>query len=220
MASGVHPFPLLISALWGLIAAAKHPNSTLLYDGSNSIRNCSCASEIQACNYALANILCSCRTIPQSTIITGNIGLTYQGGLTVWVANPWVLNVLVNQSSVQDLRLAACGSSQLSAEYLIVFGLKRLRIFNSAVGAHFPEQVLSIDAVEKSRGKSRAQLSQKLSLPFQVSFLDVALLNGMSSFKAYSVRNLPSIREFFPYLSVAASPEPADNQQCQVTFIY
>ncbi|KAJ8350889.1 hypothetical protein SKAU_G00260190 [Synaphobranchus kaupii] len=36
--------------------------------GALSLRNCSCASEIQDCNDALANLLCSCRTVPRSSL--------------------------------------------------------------------------------------------------------------------------------------------------------
>nr|XP_015219028.1 PREDICTED: uncharacterized protein C21orf62 homolog [Lepisosteus oculatus]XP_015219030.1 PREDICTED: uncharacterized protein C21orf62 homolog [Lepisosteus oculatus] len=213
MASVGLTFLLLISALCGRPAVAKHPNSTLLYDRNNSIRNCSCASEIQHCSHAQANILCSCRTIPRSSLNSVNVGLTYQGGLTVWVEDPWVLKDLVNHSCVQDLRLAACGSSPLPPEYLTLFDLKRLHIYNNAAGVRFPEQGLTITTLERSHEMSNIP-------PFQVSFLNVALLNGISLLKAYSVKNLPTIGEYFPNLPLPVSTEPAESQHCQVTFIY
>lgn len=227
MVSRTPQFPFLIStlslcAVLVPLAAAKPHNSTLIYhnnNNNNSVRNCSCASRVEDCNKAQANMLCSCRTVPLSSI-TGSTGFTYQGGLTVWLKDPWVLRLLVNYSSVPDLRLAACGANPLPPEYLTVFGLKRLRIYNSAVGVEFPEQGLSIEGLEKARGKQRPLPQETPHISFMVSFLDLALLNGDSSLKAYSVKHLPSIGGYFPNLLFPSPFEPVDSQYCLVTLIY
>ncbi|XP_036396725.1 uncharacterized protein C21orf62-like [Megalops cyprinoides] len=210
-------------------------NSTLLFDSAahgNSLRNCSCASEIQDCNDALANLLCSCRTVPRSALPPA--GLRVQGGLTVWVRDPWVLRELLNGSAVQDLRISACGSAALPPELLALFGLRRLRLHTAAPGVAHPEQTLSIaSASERGRGGSISSLtfppsssSSSSTTPFLVSFLDVALLNGFSPLKAYSVSSppTPTLTQHFPHLPlphIPQDPQPSyPHQDCLLTFIY
>ncbi|KAI1899091.1 hypothetical protein AGOR_G00057920 [Albula goreensis] len=209
-----------------------HLNGTLLFDspghgGSHSLRNCSCAAEIQDCDEALANLLCSCRTVPRSTLPPG--GLRMQGGgLTVWVREQWVLRELLNGSAVQDLRLSACSHSPFPpAQPIALFGLQRLRLRAAHQGAAHPEQILNIvTATERGRGKGRPSPSSSTAPPFLVSFLDVALLNGLSPLKAYSVSSppVPSLAQHFPHLPLPpqtdpdAQPQP--QQDCLLTFIY
>ncbi|XP_064167948.1 exosomal polycystin-1-interacting protein-like [Anguilla rostrata] len=212
-------------------------NITLLFDsvshGGHSLRNCSCASEIQDCNDALANLLCSCRTVPRSALPPA--GLAVRGGLTVWVRDAWVLRELLNGSAVQDLRLSACGPAPFSAQPLTLFGLRRLRLHSASQDATHPEQTLNIaTGQEQSRGRggrpssssSSFSSSSSSSSPFLVSFLDVALLNGLSPLKAYSVSSPPTpiLAQHFPHLPLAHTiptqqpPEPL--QDCLLTFIY
>ncbi|KAJ8386794.1 hypothetical protein AAFF_G00167430 [Aldrovandia affinis] len=206
-------------------------NGTLLFDsaayGGHSLRNCSCASEIQDCNDALANLLCSCRTVPRSSLPPG--GLSVRGGLTVWVRQPWVLRELLNGSAVQDLRLAACSPAPFPAQPLTLFGLRRLRLRSAVQGTAHPEQTLTIaPGQERGRGRSPASSSTSTSSssPFLVSFLDVALLNGLSPLKAYSVSSppTPTLVQHFPHLPLPRPPPyphpPEAQQDCLLTFIY
>ncbi|XP_023648822.2 exosomal polycystin-1-interacting protein [Paramormyrops kingsleyae] len=203
------------------------PNSTLLFDSAlhgNSLRNCSCASEIQDCSDTLANLLCSCRTVPRSSLPPA--GLRMQGGLTVWVHDGWLLRELLNGSTVQDLRLSACGRAALSPpfppRYLALFGLRSLRVFSSAPGAAHPEQALTISP-GPTWDVSGAQVGMPPA-PFHVSFLDVSVLNGRSSLKAYSVNSssAANLTQHFPHLPLPhAPPQHGHPQQaCLLTFIY
>lgn len=234
---------LLLCALCALLSSAQRgappsgggpPNGTLLFDsashGGHSLRNCSCAAEIQDCNDALANLLCSCRTVPRSALPPA--GLAVRGGLTVWVRDAWVLRELLNGSAVQDLRLAACGPAPYPAQPLTLFGLRRLRLSSASRDAAHPEQSLSI-ATEQERGRGRAgrpaspaSSSASSPSPFLVSFLDVALLNGLSPLKAYSVSSPPTsvLAQHFPHLPLAhpipAQQPPGPLRDCLLTFIY
>ncbi|KAL4608966.1 hypothetical protein GN956_G24294 [Arapaima gigas] len=185
------------------------PNSTLLFDSTdnaNSLRNCSCASEIQDCNNVLANLLCSCRTVLRSSLSPA--GLSMQGGVTVWVHNTWLLRELLNGSVVLDLRLSACSSSLLTSSapppYLALFGLRRLRVYSSAPGATHPEQTLTIpnEPGREERGEGPESSGFSTPAPFHISFLDMSLLNGLSSLKAYSVSSpsAATIAQHFPHL--------------------
>ncbi|KAK6292564.1 hypothetical protein J4Q44_G00371480, partial [Coregonus suidteri] len=145
--------PWLLWTLWVLLLPSTVTpttgpgNSTLLFDStenSNSLRNCSCSAHIQDCDEALANLLCSCHTVLRSKLTPG--GLREQGGLTVWLREPWVLTELLNGSVVPDLHLSFCGTSTLAipTQYLALFGLRRLRVHSAAQGAPHLEQVLTI----------------------------------------------------------------------------
>ncbi|XP_036401789.1 uncharacterized protein C21orf62 homolog [Megalops cyprinoides] len=238
------PALLLPLLLWALSALLPSPsawagsllgggaprNSTLLFDSAahgSGLRNCSCASEIRDCDEALANLLCSCRTVPRSALTPA--GLHTQGGLTVWVRDPWVLQELLNGSTVQDLRLSACGSGPMPPQPLALFGLRRLRVHTSAPGAPHPEQALNIPSgPERGRGRdgfgpfltTETSVSSSSS-PLLMSFLDVSLLNGLSSLKAYSISSpvAPTLSQHFPHLPLHHTPL-GPQHSCLLTFIY
>ncbi|XP_061082698.1 uncharacterized protein C21orf62-like [Conger conger] len=206
-------------------AGGGPPNSTLLFNsashGAHNLRNCSCNTEVMACNDALANLVCSCRTVARSALPPA--GLAVRGRLTVWVRDPWVLRELLNGSTVQDLQLAACDPAPLPAQPLALFGLRRLHLLSASQGVTHPEQSLNITA---GPDRGRGVRPSSSSSPFLVSFLDVALLNGLSPLKAYSVSSPPSsiLAQHFPHLPLAQPfptqqpPEPL--QDCLLTFIY
>uniref|UniRef100_A0A8C7LL94 Uncharacterized protein n=1 Tax=Oncorhynchus mykiss TaxID=8022 RepID=A0A8C7LL94_ONCMY len=242
--------PWLLWTLWVLLLPTAVPttvasttgpgNSTLLFNSAahgNSLRKCSCSTHIQDCDEALANLLCSCRTMSHSELTPG--GLREQGSLTMWLREPWVLTELLNGSVVPDLRLSYCGPGSLAipTQYLALFGLRRLRVHSAAQGAPHPEQVLTIaSGTEDIDGMGSLASTDPSSSILHVSFLDVALLNGLSSLKAYSVSAppMPTLSQYFPHLPLYPSTaldqplypstpldQPPDPQQdCIFTFIY
>lgn len=191
-------------------------NSTLIFTKQNTIRNCSCSADIQDCDYGLANLMCSCKTILPFAVER----TSYSGHLTIWFTDPSVLGRLLNFTLVQDLKLSLCSSNTLPTAYLAICGLKRLRVSTEAKNP-FPEQSLLIH----STGDSDSQgLPTSLHTGWQtcmyISFLDVALFNRDSSLKSYSIENITSIAHDFPDFSyLKAFPMPS-NKSYVVTFIY
>lgn len=232
--------PWLLGMLWALFlpcpatpmtdpAPAPPSNSTLLFDnGPLGLRNCSCSTDVQDCNVALANMQCNCRTVPRSALTPG--GLREKGGLIVWMWEPWILQELLNGSEVSDLRLSFCGPSTLPTQSLAVFGLRRLRVHSDAQGVPHRDQALNIAyGAWDNIGVEGSLADPPSSSILRVSFLDVAVLNGASALKAYSVvgPTVPTFSQHFPYLtlppppSATNNPPPSDTQQiCLLTFIY
>ncbi|XP_051782337.1 uncharacterized protein C21orf62 [Erpetoichthys calabaricus] len=221
MAFFLFGWPLLIAPSLCLLltplATARSPNNTLLYHRlESSIRNCSCATEIEPCDYAKANILCNCQTVILRSADSLSLRYSYHGGLTVWMEDPWVLSQLVNYSVVTDLRLASCRPGMLSKDYLTVFGLQRLQVYKRAEHeVAFSKQDITIDCSEMPLAQFETP-----SVPHRVSFLDLNLLSGDSFLKAYSVSDVPAIKEHFPNLLFPSAFEPTSSWQYQVTFIY
>ncbi|CDQ82326.1 unnamed protein product, partial [Oncorhynchus mykiss] len=235
--SWCRPRALLLWTLWALLLPSTVTlttgpgNSTLLFDStdnSNSLRNCSCSAHIQDCDEALANLLCSCHTVLRSKLTPG--GLREQGGLTVWLREPWVLTELLNGSVVLDLRLSFCGTGTLAIpnQYLALFGLRRLRVHSAAQDAPHLEQVLTISSSRDMEGMGYLSSTDPASPSsvLHVSILDVSVLNGLSSLKAYSVSATPmsTLFQYFPHLplhpSTALDQPPEPQQDCFLTFIY
>lgn len=229
--------PWLLAVLWALllpdpVTPATDPaaptNGTLLFDGGgpgDGLRNCSCSAPVRDCDEALANLLCSCRSVPRSSLPSG--GLRAQGALTVWVRQPWVLSELLDGSEVSDLRLSYCGPTPLTSRHLALFGLRTLRVHSATPGASHPDQDLTF--------ASRAEWVLPTPDPssvLHVTILDVAVLNGLSALKAYSVAGptVPTLSQHFPQLTLPQPPSvpqdpqdtlPSDPQQdCLLTFIY
>lgn len=230
--------------------ASQPTNSTLLFDSGapgNSLRNCSCSVRIRDCDEALANLLCSCRTVPRSALPPA--GLREPGGLTVWLREPWVLQELLNRSMVSDLHLSFCGANVLDSQHLALFGLRTLRIHSATPGAPHPDQhitisppgpgsvveggLLSSDTSDTGPISSSSSSSPSSSSTLHVTFLDVAVLNGLSTLKAYSVVGLPvaTLSQRFPHLPLPSlaphdgptdpnEPAPEPQQDCVLTIIY
>ncbi|XP_037688427.1 uncharacterized protein C21orf62 homolog isoform X2 [Choloepus didactylus] len=132
---------LLISTLgiFALDSFTQGQNSTLIFTKENTIRNCSCSADILDCDYSLANLLCSCKTILPSALER----TSYSSHLTIWFTDVSALGLLLNFTLVQDLKLSLCSTNTLPTEYLAIWGLKRLRISTEAK-LLFPEQSLLI----------------------------------------------------------------------------
>ncbi|XP_068581322.1 exosomal polycystin-1-interacting protein-like [Cebidichthys violaceus] len=212
-------------------------NTTLLFNSGApgyNLRNCSCSTPILECDEALANSLCRCHTVLRSALPPA--GLREPGRLTVWVKELWALEELLNRSMVGHLLLSFCGIKPMDSQYLALLGLRTLRIHSAAPEAPYPDQEITISPAAGVAVELEA-LYFDLSSSFHVTFLDVAVLNGLSVLKAYSVVGPPAQRlsQQFPHLALPLSlpysttPEdPTDPseqaaeplQNLLITFVY
>ncbi|XP_056146025.1 uncharacterized protein C21orf62-like [Lampris incognitus] len=236
-------------------ASSQTANTTLLFDSGlpgSSLRNCSCSTHVRDCDEALANLLCNCHTVPRSALPPA--GLRESERLTVWFRDPWVLQELLNRSTVGHLHLSFCGENLLDTQYLALFGLRTLRIYSATPGAPHASQEITVSPVaggmadempfstypldlEPLSPSSIPSSSITSSSVLHVTFLDVALLNGLSALKAYSVVGpaVPTLPQQFPNLPLpfplplSAPPDgttdtsdqtPEHQQRCVLTFIY
>lgn len=208
-------------------------SATLLFDTGapdSSLRNCSCSAPIPDCDEGLANSLCSCHSISRSSLLPG--GLREPGGLTVWLKESWVLEELLNRSMVVHLRLSFCGVNPLDSKYVALLGLQTLRVHSAAPGAPYPNQEITINPSSSPHSPGSSSSSSIIHM----TFLDVAVLNGLSALKAYSVVDSPpsALSQHFPHLALPTpqAPEthldPADHsdpsaeppKSCILTFVY
>ncbi|XP_030058383.1 exosomal polycystin-1-interacting protein [Microcaecilia unicolor] len=202
----------------GFVTGQK--NSTLIFTKDNNIRNCSCASDIRDCDYSLANLICSCKTVLQQTISRATPGPSYSSDLTLWFSDTAALSLLLNFTSVHNLKLSLCGTAPLPSEYLAVLGLRRLRIHSSAA-INAPDQSLIIHNMSNRITKDGSDMEPSKSKNlFYISYLDTALFNGYSSLKSYSVVNVSSISDHFPNLPYCNTITDAPDQTYIVTLIY
>lgn len=204
-------------------------NTTLLFDSGNNLRNCSCSAPVQACDQALANSLCRCHTVLRSSLLAA--GLREPGPLAVWVTELWVLEELLNSSVVGHLQLSYCGANPLDSQYLALLGLQTLRIHSAAPGAPYPDQEITVSPPAGAVAELEA-VSFGFSSSFHVTFVDVAVLSGLSALKAYSVPAppAPALSHFLPHLLFSPPPpaapddpgEPAAEppQDLLLTFVY
>ncbi|KAM7380937.1 hypothetical protein PAMP_004204 [Pampus punctatissimus] len=202
-------------------------NTTLLFGSgapSFNLRNCSCSTPIRDCDEALANSLCRCHTVLRSALPP--TGLREPGQLTVWVKELWVLKELLNMSAIGHLRLSFCGIEAVDSQYLALLGLQTLRIHSAVPEASYPNQEITISP-------TTAEVpSFDSSSSLHVTFVDVAVLNGLSSLKAYSVFGpvAPGLSQHFPHLALPFAPltsDPCDDSTAAeplpnvlITFVY
>lgn len=210
---------LLIGAL-GVFAFDRftqgQKNSTLIFTKENTIRNCSCSADIRDCDYSLANLMCSCKTVLPFAVER----TSYSGHLTIWFTDTTALGRLLNFTLVRDLKLSLCSSNTLPTEYLAICGLERLRI-NSEAKHPFPEQSLLIHSGGDSDSKEKlVSLHKGWQTCMYISFLDMALFNRDSSLKSYSIENIASIANDFPDFSYFKTFPMSSNKSYVVTVIY
>ncbi|XP_070694761.1 exosomal polycystin-1-interacting protein-like [Pempheris klunzingeri] len=200
-------------------------NTTLLFDSGApgyNLRNCSCSTLIQDCNEALANSLCRCHTVLRSTLPPA--GLSEPGQLTIWVKEFWVLEELLNRSMVGHLRLSFCGTKPMDSQYLALLGLQTLRIHSPAPEAPYTNQEITVSPTAGVAAELGA-LSFDFSSSFHMTFLDLAVLNGLSALKAYSVVGPPAHTFFqdFPHLALPVALATSASEPLQkllITFVY
>ncbi|XP_063812523.1 polycystin-1-interacting protein 1 [Pseudophryne corroboree] len=195
---------------------ANSQNHTLIFSKDNNVRNCSCSSDIKSCDYSLANLECSCKTIALPKNKTGS-RLIHSGELTVWFSDILTLGKLVNFTFVHNLKLSLCGAATLPAEYLAILGLRHLRVQADATR----EQSLTIqnNSSEQEDKDRLCQVSTDKTSPFHLSYLDTSLFNGLPLLKSYSVENVSSITKHFPNLPFSGVIA-ATNKSYIVTLIY
>ncbi|XP_035799071.1 uncharacterized protein C21orf62 homolog [Amphiprion ocellaris] len=207
-------------------------NTTLLFDSGN-LRNCSCSTLVRDCDEALANSMCRCHTVLRSSLSPAQ--LREPGQLTVWVKELWVLEELLNSSMVGHLWLSFCGVKPVNSQFLALLGLQTLRIHSTAPEASYPNQEIIVSPPAGVVADLEAH-SFDFSSSFHMTFLDVAVLNGLSALKAYSVEGslASAFSQHFPHLalpctllySAASDPvEPSEQtveplQDLLITFVY
>lgn len=177
------------------ISGAPEANGTLLFHTGApgfSLRNCSCMAPVQDCDKDSANALCECHSVSRSALPPA--GLRETAHLSVWIHEPWVLKELLNTSFISRLHLSFCGTEPVDSQYLVLIGLRFLRVHSAAPQALYPDQQISFSPA--------AGATAGLSTDESITFLDVAVLNGRSALKAYSV--LPpltrTLSQTFPHL--------------------
>lgn len=202
-------FFLGLCIISGLVLSQNH---TLIFSKDNNIRNCSCSSNIHNCDYNLANLECSCKTVhPKNK--TGS-RLRYSGNLTIWFSDTSTLGKLVNFTFVQNLKLSLCGTTALPPEYLAVLGLRHLRVQTETM----VEQSLIIYSDQEVK-EGPCLTSRDNQSQFHISYLDTSVFNGLPLLKSYSVENVSSVLEHFPNLPFANVISATD--MCYiVTLIY
>ncbi|KAM7065671.1 exosomal polycystin-1-interacting protein isoform 1-T2 [Acridotheres tristis] len=190
-------------------------NHTLIFTKENTIRNCSCSVTIRDCDYCLANLMCSCKTVLPSTMEK----TTYNSHLTIWFTDTSVLEMVLNFTRVWDLKLSFCGTTPLPTEYLAIWGLRKLQV--NKVKGQFPEQSVTISSSSNNDKEDLPEVHKKDGqMLAHISVLDTSLFNGYSLLKSYSVENVSSIMKHFPSLLYSDVFFTSDNESYVVTFIY
>ncbi|XP_025964343.2 exosomal polycystin-1-interacting protein [Dromaius novaehollandiae] len=223
------PIPLYTFSFWLVLFLAgflglcitnrfvrSQKNHTLIFTRESTIRNCSCLADIRDCDYSLANLMCNCKTVLPSTMEK----TSYNSNLTIWFTDTSGLEMVLNFTRVCDLKLSFCGTTPLPTEYLIIWGLRKLRV-NNKVKGQFPEQSVTIySSSNNEKGDPFAMHNKDRQMLVYISFLDTSLFNGYSLLKSYSVENVSSITEHFPSLLYSDAFSTSDNKSYVVTFIY
>ncbi|XP_021064509.2 uncharacterized protein C21orf62 homolog [Mus pahari] len=206
-------FCLLLLRALGIFALGhftKGQNNTLIFTKGNTIRNCNCPVDIRDCDYSLANLMCSCKSVLPSAMEQ----TSYHGHLTIWFTDISTLGHVLKFTLVQDLKLSLCGSSTFPTKYLPICGLQRLHI-NTEARRPSREQSLLIHSRREG-----SPMHKGWQTCVCISFLDVALFNRDSSLKSYSIDNISSLTSDFPDFSYfKISPMP-NNRSYVVTVIY
>ncbi|KAM8975376.1 exosomal polycystin-1-interacting protein [Pelodytes ibericus] len=211
-----HPFVLGFLGFCMLKHLVNSQNHTLIFAKDiHNVRNCSCSTDIRSCDYSLANLMCNCKTVFFHKNRTAS-RLVQDGDLTVWFPDNPTLGQLLNFTVVHDLKLCLCGASPLPPQYLAILGLRRLRV--QPDGA--PEQNLTINNRGDTGSNGQPGLPSKEERSHHIAYLDTSLFNGKSFLKSYSIEDIPSITEYFPYLPYLGKGSSTSNTSYSVTLIY
>lgn len=188
--SASSPWSLWLLFLLTPVALTTGPaHTTLLFDGggpSYNLRNCSCSAVVRDwdCDEALASSLCSCHTVLRSALPPA--GLRQEEQLVVWVKGLWMLEELLNGSTVSHLQLSFCGINPVDSGYLALLGLRNLRIYSAVPGSPYPRQEIAVSPTAGVAAELET-LSFNMSSSLHVTLVDVAVLNGFSTLKAFTV---------------------------------
>ncbi|CAI9607603.1 unnamed protein product [Staurois parvus] len=208
---------LLLLGFLGLCSISSlvlSQNHTLIFSKDNNIRNCSCSSNIHNCDYNLANLECSCKTVlPKNK--TGS-RLSYSGNLTIWFSDTSTLGKLVNFTFVQNLKLSLCGTTVLPTDYLAILGLRHLRVQAEAMAE---QSVIIYSSSDQKVKDGPCPTSRDNQSQLHISYLDTSVFNGLPLIKSYSVENISSVLEHFPNLPLSNVITTTDTSYV-VTLIY
>ncbi|XP_078264890.1 exosomal polycystin-1-interacting protein-like [Rhinoraja longicauda] len=211
---------LVLFALWccACVSVLRSSNHTLIFQKESNFRNCSCVSSIPDCGFALANLMCKCRTVFSKDIDKTSPTFSHSSRLVVWLSDTTTVGLLLNYSSVPSLRLSLCNPDAVLTEYLVIYGLKELCVTNPKSKVKYPLQNITIYSTRGAVVES--SLKNGTGFSFYISFLNMALLYGDSKLKAYSVPNVTNIAEYFPDLQFDTTSFPLETGSSLVTFIY
>nr|XP_020651924.1 uncharacterized protein C21orf62 homolog [Pogona vitticeps] len=197
--------------------ARGQKNNTLIFTRENMIRNCTCPDGINDndCDYSLANLICNCRTV-----LPYMIDKTYYSNLTVWFTEPSMLGMLLNFTTVYDLKLSLCGIIPLSTKHLVVWGLRRLQI-RTEINGQLQKQSLTIYSSCDGGTQSQLKIScRDTEMSTHIAIIDTSLFNGYAPLKSYSIEILSNIAVHFPHLPYLDTFFTKHNSSCLITFIY
>ncbi|XP_056909989.1 uncharacterized protein C21orf62-like isoform X2 [Takifugu flavidus] len=228
--SALLPWPLWLFFLLAAVTQTTSPaptpelpvgfNTTLLFTSAApglNLRNCSCSAPVRDCDEALANSLCRCRTVLRSSLPPAGLWVSEQ--LTVWVKEVLLLEELLNRSVVHHLQLSFCGIQPVDSRILALLGVRTLRI--TAPEAPYSRQEITI---APSAGLSaEIETASSNASTFHLTLLDVALFNGLSAMKAYTVVGpaADTLSQHFPHLPFPDTPPSGEpRQNLLLTFVY
>lgn len=114
----------------------------------------------------------------------------------------------------------------MDSKYVALQGVRTLSIHSTAPEAPYPKQEITISPTEGLTAELAA-LAFDPSPSCHMTLLDVALLNGLSALKAYTVVGPPAqtVTQHFPHLAPPPSVEPVEPaaehlQNLLMTFVY
>lgn len=191
-------------------------NNTLIFTKENTIRNCTCPDDIgdNDCDYSLANLICNCKTVLPNTIEK----ICYNN-LTIWFTDTDMLEMLLNFTSVHDLKLSLCGSVPLSTDYLTIWGLRRLQIKRDHNGQLQKQNLTIFSSYENNMEDNLKMQCKGRQIIIYISVLHTSLFNSYSPLKSYSVENISNITDYFPSL-LYSDNFFVTNKRYVITFIY
>ncbi|KAF3842766.1 hypothetical protein F7725_001615 [Dissostichus mawsoni] len=161
-------------------------NTTLLFDSGTSLRNCSCSAVLRDCDEALANSLPHRARDPhrvaEGTLGPGGASEQQQG-------RPFAVVFLWNKTNGQSVPGSAGSADPQDPQ--------------CSPRGPYPHQEMTISPAA-GLAMEIETLSFDISSSLRVTFLDVAVLNGLSALKAYSVLGplltpSPSTSPTWPY---------------------
>ncbi|XP_058040667.1 uncharacterized protein C21orf62 homolog [Ahaetulla prasina] len=192
-------------------SVCSEKNNTLIFTKENAIRKCMCPDSINDCDYSLANLICNCRTVLPYTV-----DKTYYNNLVIWFTETDMLRILLNVTSVHNLKLSLCGTIPLTTKYLTIWGLQKLQI-RSENNGQLKQQSLTISTSCDNGAQGKLMSYKDKNMITHVAVLDTSLFSGNGPLKAYSVENISNISDQFPHLDNFFTPS---NKSCIITFIY
>ncbi|KAG7256776.1 hypothetical protein CRUP_037791 [Coryphaenoides rupestris] len=128
-----------------------------------------CQAPVRHWDESVANLRCSCCTIPHGAPPPAGLGEPGGGLVTVWLREAGLLQDRLNGSRVHHLQLVSCGGTARSPQYLALLGLRTLCIHSSTPRVPYPNQELAI-ASPNSRSSSSSELDGLVAVTLAAQF--------------------------------------------------